>query len=83
MAAQENEALVRRFLNEAYNRGTLGINDELLTADCVFHIPLPLRGSVDGRPLPAGRPGASTKGPLRSIALTGKEARCASSFGPP
>jgi len=36
MSAQENETLVRRFLEDAYNEGNLAVGDELLTADCVF-----------------------------------------------
>jgi len=72
MSGQENEALVRRFLNEADNRGTLGINDELLTADCVLYTPA-ARWTAWGL----------HEGLLRSIALNGKEARCALPFDPP
>ncbi|MBI5968013.1 MAG: ester cyclase [Deltaproteobacteria bacterium] len=44
MSAKENEALVRRFLEEAYNKGNLAIGDELLTANCVFRTP----GAIEG-----------------------------------
>lgn len=39
MSAQENEALVCRLLDEAYNSGNLAIGDDLLTDNCVFHAP--------------------------------------------
>ena len=44
MSAQENEALVRRFLEKAYNEGNLDVGDELLTANCVFRTP----GAIEG-----------------------------------
>jgi predicted ester cyclase len=44
VSAKENEAIVRRFLDEAYNKGNLGIGDELLTADCVFYTPSAVPG---------------------------------------
>jgi len=44
MSAQENETLVRRFLEDAYNKGNLAVGDELLTADCVFHVPNAIEG---------------------------------------
>src|SRR4030042_4094543 len=37
MPIPNKETLVRRFLDEAYNKRNLAIGDELLTADCVFH----------------------------------------------
>jgi predicted ester cyclase len=37
MSAKENEALVSRFLDEAYNKGNLTIGHDLLTDNCVFH----------------------------------------------
>ena len=37
MPVQDNETLVRRLLDEAYNKRNLAVGDELLTADCVFH----------------------------------------------
>jgi steroid delta-isomerase-like uncharacterized protein len=37
MPVQDNQALVRRFLDEAYNKRNLAVGDELLTADCVFN----------------------------------------------
>jgi steroid delta-isomerase-like uncharacterized protein len=43
-AINENEALVRRFLEEAYNQGNLDVGDELLAADCVFCTPAPISG---------------------------------------
>ncbi len=43
-SANENEALVRRFLNEAYNQGNLAVGDELLAANCVFYTPAPIQG---------------------------------------
>jgi steroid delta-isomerase-like uncharacterized protein len=44
MSASENEALVRRFLEEAYNRGNLAVGDELLAENCVFYTPAPIPG---------------------------------------
>jgi steroid delta-isomerase-like uncharacterized protein len=43
-SASENEALVRRFLEQAYNQGNLAVGDELLAADCVFYTPAPILG---------------------------------------
>jgi len=37
MSPRDNEALVRRLLDEAYNRRNLAVGDELLAADCVLH----------------------------------------------
>jgi predicted ester cyclase len=37
MSIQENEAIVRRLLHEAYNKRNLAVGDELLADDCVFH----------------------------------------------
>ena len=45
MSTHDNEAIVRRFLDEAYNKKNLTIGDELLADDCVFHaIPNAIRG---------------------------------------
>ena len=44
MSTNENVALVRRFLEEAYNQGNLVVGDELLADDCVFYTPAPVRG---------------------------------------
>ncbi len=35
---------MRRFLDEAYNKGNLEIGDELLTADRVFYTPAAIEG---------------------------------------
>jgi predicted ester cyclase len=39
MSAKKNESLVCRFLNEAYNKGNLAGGHDLLTENCVFHLP--------------------------------------------
>ncbi len=44
MSDNDNEQLVRRFLEEAYNQGNLAVGDELLAADCVFYAPAPIPG---------------------------------------
>jgi len=44
MSKTENEALVRRFLEEAYNQGNLAVGDELLAENCVFYTPAPIPG---------------------------------------
>jgi steroid delta-isomerase-like uncharacterized protein len=44
MSKTENEAIVRRFLEEAYNQGNLAVGDELLEENCVFHTPAPIQG---------------------------------------
>ncbi len=45
MSIQDNEASVRRFLDEAYNKRNLTVGDELLAEDCVFHaIPKAIQG---------------------------------------
>jgi predicted ester cyclase len=44
MSASENEALVRRFLEEAYNQGNLSVGDQLLADDCIFYTPAPIPG---------------------------------------
>jgi steroid delta-isomerase-like uncharacterized protein len=43
-STSENEALVRRFLEEAYNQGNLAVGDELLAGNCVFYTPAPIQG---------------------------------------
>jgi steroid delta-isomerase-like uncharacterized protein len=47
MKTSENEKVVRRFLDEAYNKGNLDVGDELLAADCVFYTPAAIQG-IDG-----------------------------------
>ena len=44
MSKAKNEAIVRRFLEEAYNQGNLAVGDELLAEDCVFYTPAPIQG---------------------------------------
>jgi steroid delta-isomerase-like uncharacterized protein len=44
LEASENEALVRRLLEEAYNQGNLAVGDELLAANCIFYTPAPIQG---------------------------------------
>jgi predicted ester cyclase len=45
MVLQNKEVIVRRFLNEAYNKRNLTIGDELLADDCVFHaLPKAIQG---------------------------------------
>ena len=44
MTTDENAALVRRFLEEAYNQGSLAVGDELLAEECVFYTPAPIPG---------------------------------------
>jgi steroid delta-isomerase-like uncharacterized protein len=39
MPAEENRAAVRRFFEEAFNRGKLEVLDELIAADAVTHDP--------------------------------------------
>jgi hypothetical protein len=40
-AEENNKALVRRFVEEVYNRGNLDAADELLAPDYVDHTPSP------------------------------------------
>ena len=42
--SEENKALMRRFYEEAFNRGNLGIIDELAAANFVDHAPFPGQG---------------------------------------
>jgi predicted ester cyclase len=45
VCVQDNEAIVRRFLGEAYNQRNLAVGDELLADDCVFHaLPKAIQG---------------------------------------
>lgn len=39
MAAEENKSIVRRWVDEAYNPGNVGLMDELFAADFVNHDP--------------------------------------------
>jgi steroid delta-isomerase-like uncharacterized protein len=39
--SEESKALVRRLIDEVYNRGALDVADELLASDFVRHNPLP------------------------------------------
>jgi len=39
VSREENEAIVRKFLDEAYNKRNLAVGDELLTANSVLHWP--------------------------------------------
>jgi len=41
MAAEENKTLVRRLIEEAWNKGNLAVIDELLSPDYVLHIDAP------------------------------------------
>ena len=41
MFAEENKALVRRFYEEVFAKGSVAILDEFVTADTVDHNPLP------------------------------------------
>ena len=45
MTAEANEAVVRRYFEEAFNRGNLAVIDELFTPDYVNH------GSIPGQPV--------------------------------
>jgi steroid delta-isomerase-like uncharacterized protein len=40
MGAEENKALARRFLEEAFNEGNLGVADEIFASDYVLHDPV-------------------------------------------
>ena len=49
MSADRNKASARRFVEEAFNKGNLGIIDEMVTADYVDHsLPPQLPGCRDG-----------------------------------
>jgi predicted ester cyclase len=39
MSAEENKALMRRIPEEVFNRGALGVVDEVMAADFVEHVP--------------------------------------------
>jgi hypothetical protein len=47
MSPRDNEALVRRLLDEAYNRRNLAVGDELLAADCVLHGTTAIHGKLE------------------------------------
>lgn len=38
MSSEENKSIARRFREEIWNTGNLGVADEICTADAVFHI---------------------------------------------
>jgi steroid delta-isomerase-like uncharacterized protein len=40
MGVEENKALARRFLEEAFNEGNLGVADEIFASDYVLHDPV-------------------------------------------
>jgi steroid delta-isomerase-like uncharacterized protein len=45
MVVQNMAVIVRRFLDEAYNKRNLAIGDELLADDCIFHaLPKAIQG---------------------------------------
>lgn len=46
MSPQDNEALVRRFFDEAYNKRNLTRAAELLAEDCVLHSTSEIQGST-------------------------------------
>ena len=48
MSAEENKTLVRRFMEDVFNRGNLGLVDEIVVADFVEHEELP-PGTPPGR----------------------------------
>src|SRR5689334_831961 len=58
-----NKALVRRFLDEVWNKGNLGIIEEVVAEDFVDHNPAPL-------PLPHGRKGMQVWFGLLSAAFS-------------
>ena len=41
MSVEENKALIRRLIEEAWNKGNLAVIDELLSPDYVLHIAAP------------------------------------------
>ncbi len=45
VSAEENEAIVRRYVEEAFNQGNLAVIDELFAPDYVNH------GSIPGQPV--------------------------------
>ena len=47
MSPRDNEALVRRLLDEANNRRNLAVGDELLAADCVLHGTTAIHGKLE------------------------------------
>lgn len=49
MSTRDNEILVRRFLDEAYNKRNLAVGDETLTTDCVFYTPAVIQGIAGWR----------------------------------
>ena len=44
MSAEVNKAVVRRFYEEVFNQKNLDALDELCTADCIDHNPMPEQG---------------------------------------
>ena len=48
MMSEENKALARRFLKEAFNEGNLGVVDEIIASDYVLHDPASPEGELRG-----------------------------------
>ncbi len=48
MMSEENKALARRFLEEAFNEGNLGVVDEIVASDYVLHDPASPEGELRG-----------------------------------
>ncbi|HEX2108254.1 MAG TPA: ester cyclase [Rubrobacteraceae bacterium] len=48
MAAEENKALVRRFVEEFWNEGNTAAADELMAVDAEIHMPTGERVDLDG-----------------------------------
>ena len=48
MMSEENKALARRFLEEAFNEGNLDVVDEIVTSDYVLHDPASPEGEIRG-----------------------------------
>ncbi len=48
MSAEENKALVRRFVEEFWNEGNTGAADELMAPDAAIHMPTGEMVDLDG-----------------------------------
>jgi len=48
MTSEENKALTRHFLEEAFNEGNLGVVDEIIASDYVLHDPASPEGELRG-----------------------------------